>query len=463
MEPFAIDDLDPRVLGVAQAIREAGGRAVLVGGWVRDRLLGTPSKDVDVEVFGLSGDALREVLGRFGEVIAVGRAFGVYLLKGLDVDFALPRRDSLPGVTVGDADGAADPTLDFATAARRRDLTINAMGFDPLTGEVLDPTGGRDDIAARRLRAACAETFGEDPLRALRVAQFRARFGFEPDAGLRAICRGLDLDDVAPERVLTELDKLLLKGERPSAGLAFLLDVEQLDWSPELRELVGVPQDPIWHPEGDVWIHTLMVLDEAAKLRTGDRERDRRLMLSALLHDIGKPPCTQVGGDGRVRSVGHEAAGVPPTRALLSRLRASQALVAAVAALVQHHLAPWLLPKQGASLRAYRRLARQLAEAGTTPEELHDLALADRRGRGTDEARRGRFGELEGYTRIMSELGEQARAGVDVVLGRHLIARGLEPGPVFGEVLARCRDIQDATGWTDPGRILDRALAGDGA
>ena len=220
---------------------------------MRDGLLGHASKDWDIEVFGLDLDALQAVLERFGRVIAVGRAFGVLRLAELDVDFSLPRRDSKVGPGHRGFDVEVDPTLDFETASRRRDLTVNSMGLDPLTEELLDPHGGRADLEAGTLRAVDAATFPEDPLRGLRVAQLSARLSMEPDAELVALCRRLDLSEVSPERILEEFRKLLLQGVRPSLGLAFLRESGLLRHFPELEALVGVPQDPAWHPEGDVW------------------------------------------------------------------------------------------------------------------------------------------------------------------------------------------------------------------
>ena len=169
---------------IAEAIRARGGRAIAVGGFVRDFLLGKPPKDLDVEVFDLAAAELEDVLRGFGEMHAFGRSFPVMRVAGREIDFSLARGS------------------DFAEAARRRDLTIHAIGLDPLSGELLDPLGGRADLAARVLRAADPRTFGSDPLRGLRVMQVAARFAMEPDAELLALCRALDLADLPGERLL---------------------------------------------------------------------------------------------------------------------------------------------------------------------------------------------------------------------------------------------------------------------
>ena len=264
--------LDPKLIEVARTVRGAGGRAVVVGGWVRDLLLGVRSKDVDVEVFGLDVARLEALLAGFGKVHAVGRAFGVFRVGGIDVDFSLPRRDSKRGPGHRGFDVAPDPGLDFAEAARRRDLTVNSIGLDPLSGEVLDPHHGRRDLERRGLRATDPVRFPEDPLRGLRVAQLAARLEMTPDEELVALCRKLDLSELSGERVFEEIRKLLLRAAKPSIGFRFLEDTDLLRFFPELDALRGVAQDPEWHPEGDVWVHTLMVLDAAASLRGGAGE-----------------------------------------------------------------------------------------------------------------------------------------------------------------------------------------------
>ena len=474
--------LDPRSVKIAKAVRDAGGRAVVVGGCVRDHLLGVRSKDVDIEVFGLGVERLEALLARFGKVHAVGRAFGVFRVGGIDVDFSLPRRDSKRGPGHRGFDVAPDPSLDFAEAARRRDLTVNSIGIDPLTGEVLDPHGGRMDLERRVLRATDPAHFPEDPLRGLRAAQLAARLEMAPDDALIALCRQLDLSELSGERVFDEFKKLLIRAAKPSLGFRVLEDTGQLRFFPEIDALRGVAQDPEWHPEGDVWVHTLMVLDMAASLRGGDTgagesgseraaqpaagaasphdsaDEDLPLMLGALCHDLGKPATTE-RIDGRIRSHRHDVEGVAPTRALLGRMRAPGALVDKVAALVEHHLAPALFIRNGATAKGYRRLARKLERAGVSIELLVRVARADHLGRTTEDAVAGRFDAGDAFLAAARACHVERAAPRDAVLGRHLIEHGMQPGPGFAPILERCREIQDETGWTDPERILGRALA----
>jgi tRNA nucleotidyltransferase (CCA-adding enzyme) len=452
-----IDTIDSRIAGVARAAAAAGGRAVLVGGYVRDRLLGVASKDYDVEIFGLSPDAVAELLGDVGELIEVGRAFGVFRVKGMDADFSLPRRDSKSGSGHRGFDIACDPDLDFAQASRRRDLTVNSIGLDPLSGEILDPHGGRADLERRILRATDAGHFAEDPLRGLRTAQFAARLEMAPDEELTELCAELDLSELPPERVYEELRKLLLKARRPSLGFEFLKRARLLGYFPELDALRGVPQDPLWHPEGDVWIHTMLVIDEAAALRDGGHE-DLALMYAALCHDIGKPAVT-VEDEARVRTPKHDAVGARMSREFLERLRAPGYLCDQVEALVKYHLAPALFVAQGTTAKGYRRLARNLHKAQVNIRLLVRLARADHWGRTTEEAKRRIFPAADTFLAEAEKAAVADVAPTDIVLGRHLQARGLAPGPHFGDILARCRDLQDETGWTDADKLLDKVLA----
>ena len=455
-----IEGIDTRIVEVANVVGQAGGRAILVGGFVRDRLLGLDSKDYDVEVYGLAPQALADVLADFGEIIEVGRAFGVLRVKGIDADFSLPRRDSKRGRGHRGFDVDFDPQLDFVEASRRRDLTVNSIGLDPLSGEILDPHGGRADLERRVLRATDPAHFPEDPLRGLRTAQFTARLEMTPDEQLTGLCSQLDLGELAPERVFEELRKLLMKARRPSLGFEFLRRAQLLGPFPEVAALQGVPQDPEWHPEGDVWIHTMMVVDEAAGLRAGTEE-DLALMYAALCHDFGKPSTT-VEKDGCIRSPEHDAVGARMAREFLERLRAPAALADRVEALVRYHLAPALYVAQGATAKGYRRLARNLDRAGANIDLLVRVARADHWGRTTEEARLKISPAVDAFLAQAEAASVRHEAPRDVVQGRHLVARGFDPGPRFADILARCRDLQDRTGWTDADKILDKVLSDGG-
>ena len=210
---------------VALAVAERGGRALLVGGFVRDELLGLAPKDGDIEVYGLEPPVLRETLSKLGRVGAVGESFRVYKLvwhqggERHELDVSIPRRDHKVGAGHRGFEVEGDPYATVEDAARRRDFTINAILRDPLTGEILDPFGGRADLTARLLRVVDAHHFAEDSLRVLRAIQFAARFELQIDPATAELCRSVPLDDLPSERIWGEWEKWLLRAERPSYGL----------------------------------------------------------------------------------------------------------------------------------------------------------------------------------------------------------------------------------------------------
>lgn len=426
---------------VAAAVRDRGGRALIVGGWVRDRLRGEPTSDVDMEVYGVAQPLLRELLAAFGRVEAVGQSFAVFKLvtAGATLDVALPRRDSKKGHGHRGFEVTGDPSMSFEDAARRRDFTINAISWDPLTGDYVDPFDGRADLARRVLRAVDATTFGDDSLRVLRAVQFAARFEFALDDATAGLCRGIPLDDLPAERVWGEIEKLLLQARRPSIGFALALELGVVDRvMPELKPLLGCEQEPEWHPEGDVWTHTLMVVDEA-RAANGDLDRPRLLtvMLGAVCHDLGKPATTAVI-DGRIRSMNHEEAGVEPTVRLLDRLNVHTIdgydVRRQTIGLVAHHLKPGMFHKAGnVSDGAFRRLAEKV-----DLELLARVARADCRGRTGDFDCSG----IEWFLDRARTLGVEHRPPKPLLMGRHLLALGVEPGPRVGEILRHVYERQ---------------------
>ena len=431
-------DLPRPVYDIAHAVRAGGGRALVVGGWVRDRLLDTPSKDIDLEVFGIPASALRSLLEQVGTVNAVGESFTVYKVAGVDV--ALPRRDSKTGRGHRGFTVEGDPHMPIADAARRRDFTINAIAFDPLTGEHLDPFDGIGDLHRRVLRAVDSRTFAEDSLRVLRAVQFAARFEFALDSPTRELCRRIVLDDLPAERIWGEIEKLLLQARQPSLGLRLALDLGVVGrLFPELDALVNCPQEPEWHPEGDVWTHTLMVVDEA-HTRIDDLAHPQQItvMLGALCHDLGKPATTAFI-DGRIRSIDHEQAGVEPARALLDRLNVHTVsgfdVRAQVLGIVAHHLKPLAFYKapQTVGDGAFRRLAQKV-----DMELLARVAESDCRGRA------GQFdcSGIAWFVARARELGVQHEAPAPLLKGRHLMALGVPPGPGMGAILRQVYEQQ---------------------
>ena len=435
-------------------IRREGGRGLYVGGTVRDRYMGVESKDIDVEVYKLSLDKLQEILSRYGSVDIIGRSFGTLKIHGLNVDFSLPRTDNKKGKGHKGIEVKVDPFLSYKDAAERRDLTMNAMWYDPLTEEEADYFDGKKDIDAKVLRATDPYTFLEDPLRALRVVQFASRFEMWPDAQLSGLCKWADLSELSSERIFEEFKKLLEKGKRPSIGLSFMRRTDMLRFFPELKALVGCEQEYEWHSEGDVWSHTLLVTDEARLMSD-----NFTLVMAALCHDFGKPLTTKFM-DGRIRSLEHEEKGVEPTEAFLNKMKAPLDFIKAVSTIVRHHLSPHDFYKNGASPRAFRRLARKLAEAGLTLQDLEKMGRADHYGRRTPDAVMRDYPAGDWFLQMADKLDITTiqKASNDVCLGRHLIARGLKPGKEFGPILDRCREIQDETGLRDVEAILQIVL-----
>jgi len=428
-----------------ERLRDAGGRPFIVGGAVRDSLLGLAVKDFDVEVFGLPVEPLKAALAPLGTVNAVGEAFTVFKLTGLAgvegaVDVSIPRRDSKVGPGHRGIAVQGDPGLRPEEAARRRDFTINAMLFDPFAGEILDFFGGRRDLDARVLRAVDPSRFGEDPLRALRAVQLAARYGLEVEPATARLCGTMPLAELPAERVFGEIEKLLLKAPRPSLGLRLLREWGLLSQvAPELLALAGTPQDPEWHPEGDVWIHTLLAVDQAVPLVADlDPPRALAVVLGVLCHDLGKPSTTQFE-DGRLRSRGHEEAGRDPTLRLLDRwnvhTRHGYDVRAQVLALVGNHLKPGQLydDRDRVSDGAIRRLA-----AKCEPALLYRVARADCLGRTGDFAPVA----MEWFLERVRQLDVAERPPAPLLKGRDVVALGVAPGPEVGRIVREVYERQ---------------------
>lgn len=422
------------IVDVAQRVAEAGGRFYLVGGAVRDALLARPVKDVDAEVFGLPEKKLEKLLRKYSAVVEVGKSFGVFKLRGYAIDVSLPRRERKVGEGHKGFAVEAEADLSLAEAAARRDFTINAMLGDPLTGEIHDPFDGQRDLRHRVLRHT-SPAFVEDPLRVLRAMQFIARFRLTPAPETVELCRQITPENLPPERYFEEWRKLLLKGESISTGLEFLQACGWIRYFPELEALIDCPQDPEWHPEGDVWTHTLHCLDAFAAARTGDEWEDLVVGFAVLCHDFGKPATTEFA-EGRWRSHGHEAAGEEPTRTFLARLTQHKALIEAVLPLVSAHLRPMMLYKAAAGDAAIRRLARDVGRL----DRLARLVQADMRGRPPRPA------EDDAISRWLLTRAEELRvrdsAPTPLVQGRHLIKMGLRPGRHFKPLLEELFEAQ---------------------
>lgn len=423
-------------MAIAQEVNKEGGRALLVGGCVRDALLGLVPKDADIEVFGIDADKLDQILRRKFKVIHIGRAFGVLKIKNLEIDVSIPRRESKMGQGHKGFTIEGDPNLSFAEAASRRDFTINAISWDPLTGEYIDPFNGREDLFNRILRHV-SDKFSEDPLRVLRAMQIAARFELKVDAETLALCQGIEPENLPKERIFGEWKKLITKGALPSIGLNFLKDCGWIRYYPELEALIGCEQDPEWHPEGDAWVHTLHCMDVFARERINDEREDLIVGLGVLCHDMGKPVTTFKDEEGRIRSPGHDIAGVPIAEKFLRRMTEEKALIESVLVLVETHMRPAELYKTQSGTSAIRRLANKVGRV----DRLIRVVSADMQGCPPKD--NSMF--LEGL-KWFDKQGEILKvidsAPKPIILGRHLIALGLSPSSRFRGILTDCFEAQ---------------------
>jgi len=440
-----LDRLPPELsqlsLDLAYLIQQAGGRLLLVGGCVRDIHLGSTPKEIDCEIQNIGIDLLKSILYAKFTCHEVGKAFGVLKLKGLPAELSLPRTEIKIGSGHKGFSVEVDPFLPFEKSAQRRDFTINAIGLDPLTRELLDPTGGIPDIQNRTLRHI-GPAFKEDPLRVLRAMQFIARFNLKPHSETIGVCKSMSMEDLPPERLFKEWKKLLLQGKDITAGLTFLKDCGWIRYFPEIKALIGCEQDPEWHPEGDAWVHTLHCLDAFAKERIEEDWEDLVVGFAVLCHDLGKPLTTKIGEDGRIRSPLHEPKGEAPTRSFLSRLTNQVDLHEQVVPLVRRHLTPRTFYKDQASDGAIRRLASKVKRI----DRLVRVAAADIAGR---PPRQDEFPEGPWLLQRAEELKIKDSEPKPILLGRHLIERGMKPGAEFGPLLEKCFDAQLEGTFTD--------------
>jgi len=450
------ESLPPDLSSVLKETTELS-RAFLVGGCVRDWLLGLPNTDYDIEVFGIGYEDLARILARWGKVDLVGRSFGVVKLTTRPdhtYDFSIPRRDSKTAPGHKGFQVQFDPALTPKDAAARRDFTINSLMFDPREQKMLDFFGGESDLRNRILRHTSA-AFPEDPLRVLRGMQFAARFNLAAAKETIELSRAIksSYPELARERVREEWFKWATKSTRPSRGLAFLQATEWVEHFPEMNAIRGIPQDPEWHPEGDVWVHTLHCCDAMAELpewRGSDVETRIVLMLAVLLHDTGKAVTTTEAlkrGERRIISPGHEEVSGPLAGSFLERINAPHAIRDRVVPLVVNHMAHF----HQVSDRAVRRLSKRLE-----PENIRDLVTlmtADSFGRPPLPHRVPE--NVIAIRQKAEELAIQEKPPAPILLGRHLLDFGFHPGPELGRLLHEAYEAQLS------GRIVDLPSALD--
>ncbi len=425
---------------IAKTLSKYKGRSILVGGAVRDFCMEKEiSKDLDIEVFDINLKVLESILQKFGKLYTVGKTFGVLKLKteNAEYDFSLPRYENKIGVGHKGFLTRSDPSLSFEKAASRRDFSVNSIGYDLIKHQLLDPFNGIEDIKKKTLRHI-GPSFSEDPLRVLRAMQLSARLEFKIDPKTVKICNELNLEELSKERIFEEFRKLLIQAERPSIGLEYARELGILTYFPELKALIGVLQDHEWHPEGDVWTHTLLVINEAARLRNGNQKHDLILMLAALCHDFGKPLTTKFI-NGRWRSPSHDSAGVAPTEKFLRRLTDDLNLIKKVKTLVKEHLRPVQLYNTRKLINSgtIRRLAMRV-----NITELVLLAKADYFGRNLSQIDRSCF-EAGNWLLEEAEIMKIENDGpAPLLMGRHLLDLGMKPSPKVGLILKKAFEKQ---------------------
>jgi tRNA nucleotidyltransferase (CCA-adding enzyme) len=428
----------PAIIKIISAqLLKQNAKAIVVGGAVRDHFLEVTCKDYDVEVYGLEKiETLEKILSLYGSVNLVGKSFGIlkFVHDGEEYDFSFPRTEQKVDVGHRGFDISCNGFLSFEEAALRRDFTVNAIGYDIEKKEFLDPFSAKADMESKILRHINAKTFVEDPLRVYRAVQFSARFGYTLASETFELCTSMvekeALDELPKERLWGEFKKLLLKSEKPSVGFELMRELGMTQKHfPELHALIDVPQSPVWHPEGDVWIHTLMTVDKMVTLKIGNEKHDLKMMFAILCHDLGKATHTQVTPE-KISAIGHEKAGLEPTERFMYRLTNEHDFIKSLLPLVEHHLAPSIYFRGGAKSAAIRRLATKV-----NIEELVTVSRADFLGRTTEASLKGIYeaGDwLLEKARVLAVYNEPLKP---LLQGRDLIALGLEPSKRFSELL----------------------------
>lgn len=410
---------------LALKVENAGGRAFYVGGCVRDKALGCQNKDIDIEVHGISEEELEKILSEFGNIKFFGSSFGVYSISGINADISLPRSERKIGNGHRDFEVVVDPFIGTKEAARRRDFTINAIMEDIFTGEIIDPFNGSSDMCASIIKHVDDKTFIEDPLRVLRAAQFSARFDFKIAPETIELCKTIDLSALSSERIEIEMKKALLKSKKPSLFFENLREMNQLGyWFKELEQLIDLEQNPKYHPEGDVWTHTMIVLDNAAEFRNEVRDA-YSFMLFALMHDLGKIETTEII-NGEVHSYNHEVVGVEIAERLLERVCHEKKVKNYVLKSIPLHMRPSMLFESKSKVKKTNKLFDEAVE----PKDLIYFSLCDKHVETSKEEELKKkeflFERLKVYEETM---------GQPCITGKDLLELGFKPGVELGKML----------------------------
>ena len=431
---------------IAKKVKEVGGIAYFVGGYVRDSILDIPNKDIDIEIHGIKPEILKNILSELGDIQTIGNAFGIYNLKGYDLDIALPRKERCIGTGHKDFEVYVDPYSGTHAAARRRDFTINALMKNILTGEIVDEFNGLNDLKNHIIRHVDSSTFREDSLRVLRACQFAARFNFKIASETINLCKTMDLSTMPKERIAGELSKALLKAKKPSVFFNSLYECEQTKWFKEVYTLKGIKQDSEYHPEGDVYMHTMSVLDQAGGLfPTGIDNPDRYLpfMLSALCHDFGKVNTTEINSKGRLCALNHEITGIPIANDFLGRIYNNKGFIKYVDNMIKYHMKAHSCFNN----RSKTKTTNLMFDKLLYPKDFILLVYADSTGHDLDNLDNRQFNMF--LEKAMTESGFLTDRYLDYgkriseshITAEDLINIGLKPSPLFKIILDKAWDM----------------------
>ncbi len=457
----------PVLLEIAETILAENGKAILVGGCVRDSFLKMESKDFDIEVFGIANlYLLKNILSRFGSVSTVGKSFGVIKLKidqyknkvdkPFEVDFSFPRKDFKINAGHKGFETRFDPDMSYAEAASRRDFTINSIGYDLSSNTIIDPFDGQKDIKNKILRHI-NHSFIEDPLRVLRAMQLSSRLNFRIAPETINLCRKVNISELPKERIFEEFKKLLLKSEKPSTGIKYAYLLGITDMFQSLKDLANIPQSILERSECNLWDHTLMTLDRMSEYKTGNEKKDIILMLAALCHNMGKEMKIEYITEFYKRC-GYDKYGLMPVKLFLSKLTNEKYIIKEVLMLIKYSYKPFQLYFNTNNQDKYDSILRKLSMK-LPIEDLIKLARASCHGSdmsGSDDETASEIEEQ--ITGRMKVLNLTTKSIKPILTGAHLKKTGIKAGPVMGRLLkeafARQLDgkittIQEALKWVE--------------
>lgn len=415
------------VLEIANKVKEKGGNTYYVGGYVRDLFLKIENKDIDIEVHGIEEEDLKRILKEVGEPLEFGKDFGIYSLKGTNIDIALPRSEVNTGLGHRDFKVEVNPFIGTKEAARRRDFTINSMMIDVLTNELIDHYNGKSDLDNKILRHVDDKSFIEDPLRVYRAAQFVSRFNLSLDDDTAKLCSNIDVSKLSKQRVEEELKKALLKADKPSLFFDSLKKMNKFDyWFKEIGEMIGHEQNPLKHPEGDVYNHTMMALDEASLYRN-EVSNSYNYMLLTLVHDFGKLK-TRIMTESGWHFYGHENYH-EDIKLFLERLISNNETKEYILEMTSKHMRGHKIFKD--NLNVYD--SNKWFDGVKYPKDLVYLAVADKSNH--RDPKRMEF-LMERYNLFVEN------CKLEEVSGQDLIDNGIEPNVDFQKYLKYSHDLR---------------------